>query len=50
MMKSGRVRAAGHPNDVMTDGVMEAVFGCAMRVNATPAGSVPFVLPHTAAG
>ncbi|MBW9062857.1 heme ABC transporter ATP-binding protein [Rhizobium herbae] len=50
MMKSGRVRAAGHPNEVMTDGVMEAVFGCAMRVNATPAGSVPFVLPHTAAG
>ena len=50
MMKSGRVRAAGHPNEVMTDGVMEAVFGCAMRVNATPAGSVPFVLPHTAVG
>jgi iron complex transport system ATP-binding protein len=50
MMKSGRVRAAGRPDAVMTDTIMEAVFGCAMRVNTTPAGSVPFVLPHTAVG
>ncbi|WP_276120608.1 heme ABC transporter ATP-binding protein [Pararhizobium qamdonense] len=49
MMKAGRVKAAGHPREVMTDEVMEAVFGCAMRVNATPAGNTPFVLPHTAA-
>ncbi|WP_438752530.1 heme ABC transporter ATP-binding protein [Pararhizobium sp. O133] len=48
MIKAGRVAAAGHPNEVMTDDVMETVFGCAMRVNATPTGSVPFVLPHTA--
>jgi iron complex transport system ATP-binding protein len=48
MMKDGRVRAAGHPNEVMTDTIMESVFGCTMRVNATPASSVPFVLPHTA--
>ena len=50
MMKEGSVRAAGHPRDVMTDAIMEMVFGCAMRVNATPADSVPFVLPHTAVG
>ncbi len=49
MMKAGRVHATGHPNEVMTDAVMEAVFGCTMRVNVTPAGNVPFVLPHTAA-
>lgn len=49
MMKAGRVHATGHPNDVMTDAVMEAVFGCAMRVNTTPHGNTPFVLPHTAA-
>jgi iron complex transport system ATP-binding protein len=49
MMKAGRVHATGHPNDVMTDAVMEAVFGCAMRVNTTPVSNTPFVLPHTAA-
>lgn len=49
MMKAGRVHATGHPNEVMTDAVMEAVFGCTMRVNKTPVGNVPFVLPHTAA-
>ncbi len=48
MMKAGQVRAAGSPQDVMTDDVMESVFGCTMRVNVTPHGSVPFVLPHTA--
>lgn len=50
MMKGGRVRAAGHPTEVMTDSTMETVFGCAMRVNATPGGNIPFVLPHTATG
>jgi iron complex transport system ATP-binding protein len=48
MMRSGRVEAAGSPKDVMTDEVMESVFGCPMRVNTTPSGTVPFVLPHTA--
>jgi iron complex transport system ATP-binding protein len=48
MMRSGRVHAAGKPHDVMTDDVMESVFGCPMRVNTTPTNAVPFVLPHTA--
>ena len=48
MMKNGRVHAAGRPQDVMTDAVMENVFGCPMRVSATPSDAVPFVLPHTA--
>ncbi|MDQ0321368.1 iron complex transport system ATP-binding protein [Pararhizobium capsulatum DSM 1112] len=48
MMRSGRVHAAGRPAEVMTDDVMENVFGCPMRVNAIPTDAVPFVLPHTA--
>ncbi len=50
MIKAGRVAAAGHPNAVMTDEIMETVFGCPMRVNVTPTGNIPFVLPHTASG
>jgi iron complex transport system ATP-binding protein len=50
MMKAGRVQAAGSPNEVMTDAMVEKVFGCAMRVNTTPREPVPFVLPHTALG
>ena len=49
MMKAGRIRARGAPKDVLTDATMEAVFGCRMRVNVAPAGSVPFVLPQSAA-
>lgn len=48
MMRSGRIERAGPPADVMTDDVMEAVFGCRMRINGVPATGVPFVLPHTA--
>ncbi len=48
MMRGGRVHAAGAPAEVMTDAMMENVFGCPMRVNATPADAIPFVLPHTA--
>jgi iron complex transport system ATP-binding protein len=48
MMKAGQIRAAGAPQDVMTDEIMASVFGCSMRVNVTPDGATPFVLPHTA--
>lgn len=48
MMKAGRVEAAGPPREVMTDAVMQRVFGCSMRVNTTPSGDTPFILPHTA--
>ncbi|OJF94343.1 heme ABC transporter ATP-binding protein [Pararhizobium antarcticum] len=49
LMKAGRIRAAGSPQEVMTDSIMETVFGCTMRVNVTPLGTTPFILPHTAA-
>ncbi|OAP43303.1 iron ABC transporter [Sinorhizobium glycinis] len=48
MMKAGRIRALGAPKDVLTDGTMEAVFGCRMQVGIVPARDVPFVLPQTA--
>lgn len=44
----GRVAAAGTPKDVLTDRLMEAVFGCRLRVGALPAPGTPFVLPHSA--
>ncbi|KQR69511.1 iron ABC transporter [Rhizobium sp. Leaf384] len=47
MMKEGRVVAAGAPRAVMTDEMMETVFGCAMRVSAVPPSGMPFVLPQT---
>ncbi|MDO9414971.1 heme ABC transporter ATP-binding protein [Pararhizobium sp.] len=48
MMKSGRIHAGGTPAEVITDGNLEAVFGCRLRVNAVPQGPAPFVLPHMA--
>ncbi|WP_275784268.1 heme ABC transporter ATP-binding protein [Pararhizobium gei] len=48
MLRNGRVYADGAPGKVMTDAVMEAVFGCAMRVSALPSNGVPFVLPQSA--
>ncbi|WEZ82824.1 heme ABC transporter ATP-binding protein [Rhizobium sp. 32-5/1] len=48
MLKAGQIRASGTPREVMTDDIMESVFGCCMRVNIVPHGSIPFVLPHTA--
>lgn len=50
MVAKGRVAAAGPPSAVMTDTILETVFGCAMRVGALPAGGTPFVLPQTIAG
>jgi iron complex transport system ATP-binding protein len=48
MMKAGKVRACGTPREVLTDEIMEAVFGCRMQVGATPPAHVPFVLPQMA--
>ena len=47
MMKEGRVVAAGAPQAIMTDGMMETVFGCPMRVSVPPPAGIPFVLPQT---
>ena len=48
LMKSGRIAAAGAPVDVLTDDLMEDVFGCRMRVGGIPQDGMPFVLPQTA--
>ncbi|SER63608.1 heme ABC transporter ATP-binding protein [Rhizobium sp. NFR03] len=49
MMKDGRVVTAGAPAAIMTDEMMETVFGCPMRVSALPPAGIPFVLPQTTA-
>lgn len=48
MMKDGALAAAGAPARVLTDGLMEDVFGCRMRVCGLPQEGTPFVLPQTA--
>ncbi|GFE51936.1 hemin import ATP-binding protein HmuV [Roseobacter cerasinus] len=48
VMAEGQVLAAGPPEEVMNDAVLSQAYGCALRVNTTPHGPAPFVLPHTA--
>jgi iron complex transport system ATP-binding protein len=44
-MKSGRVVAEGRPVDVMTEAVVEQVFGMASRVVVDPVSDTPMVVP-----
>ncbi|TIO89595.1 MAG: iron ABC transporter, partial [Mesorhizobium sp.] len=37
------------PQEVLNDELIEKVFDCRLKVGALPAGSVPFVLPQSAA-
>src|SRR5262249_28232849 len=48
LMSGGRVAAQGKAADVFRDDLLSRVYGCSVRVNATPAAGVPFVLPHGA--
>lgn len=48
MLKNGHVQASGPPRQAFTDETLEAVFGCRLRVNAVPEGTIPFILPHMA--
>ncbi|MEO0764518.1 MAG: heme ABC transporter ATP-binding protein [Pseudomonadota bacterium] len=48
VMSKGAVRAAGAPQDVMTDAVLSEAYGCALRVSTPPAGAIPYTLPHAA--
>lgn len=50
VMADGQILAAGPPADVMTDQVLSQAYGCNLRVNTAPQGTVPFVLPHSAYG
>lgn len=49
VMHRGRLAAAGTPQQVLRDELMEQVFDCRLVVGALPAGDVPFVLPQSAA-
>ena len=48
VLQSGRVVADGAPNDVVTDAMLEKVFGVRDAVGRTPQPTQPFVLPHGA--
>ena len=47
VMHRGRLAAAGAPEDVLRDDLIEDVFECRLRVGALPAGGRPFVLPQS---
>ncbi len=49
VMRNGEVAAAGEPRTVLTDGLLESVFECPIRVGATPPNGGIFVLPQSAA-
>lgn len=48
MMHRGRAHAVGAPCEVLVDRRIAEVFDCALKVGATPAAGVPFVLPQSA--
>jgi len=49
VMHRGRLDTVGAPQDVLSDLMIERVFGCRLRVGAVPAAGMPFVLPQSAA-
>lgn len=49
VMHGGRLAADGRPEDVLSDNLMDTVFGCRLKIGALPAGNMPFVLPQSAA-
>ena len=50
MMSQGRQVAFGTVGEVLEDRILNRVFGCALKVGATPSARMPFVLPQSAAG
>jgi iron complex transport system ATP-binding protein len=50
LMSRGRIAAKGTARDVFRDDLLSQVYACAVRTNVTPAGGVPFVLPHAGVG
>lgn len=48
VMHAGRLDAAGTPQEVLQDDLLERVFGCRLTVGAVPTGNIPFVLPQSA--
>jgi iron complex transport system ATP-binding protein len=50
VMHRGRLAAAGEPNAVLTDDLLETVFECPLKVGAMPPAGGMFVLPQSVAG
>ncbi|KAA0700681.1 heme ABC transporter ATP-binding protein [Neorhizobium sp. P12A] len=48
LLKNGMLAAGGSVAEVMTDEMLEQVFGCPLRVNRVPKDATPFVLAHSA--
>ncbi|MDG3576231.1 heme ABC transporter ATP-binding protein [Rhizobium sp. YJ-22] len=48
LLKKGEIAAAGTPAEVIDTDILQHVFGCALKVNQTPADRSPFVLPQSA--
>lgn len=46
VMHAGRIAAEGTPSEVLTDGLLEEVFGIRLRVSQQPEAGVPFILPQ----
>lgn len=46
LLKSGRLAAAGRPEDVLQTSIVSDVFDCAIRLNEVPVNGIPFALPH----
>lgn len=46
LLGGGRVRAAGTPEDVLTDHALSACYGCPLRTNTPPASGRPWILPQ----
>lgn len=46
LLADGRQLARGAPSDVMRDALLSMAYGCEVRLNRTPGGRVPFLLPQ----
>jgi iron complex transport system ATP-binding protein len=49
VLDHGRIVADGPPRDILTDAMLEQVFGVASAIGRVPADGAPFVLPHAMA-
>jgi iron complex transport system ATP-binding protein len=48
VLNRGKVARDGLPSDVITDDMLDQVFGVTAAVSRAPQGDAPFVLPHSA--
>lgn len=48
LMRDGHIVVSGPVPEVLTDALLEKVYGCRLRVNAVPPAGIPFVLAQCA--